>query len=79
MPINFVIAHTLYRLLTTKACFKLTDKDLPFVRPDRILHNGSKHGTQCRYIHWDVYISVVRIHIPLYILIKVPWVLNIST
>ena len=58
MPINFVIAHTLYRLLTTKACLKLTDKDLPFVRPGRILHNGSKHGTQCRYIHWDIYIYV---------------------
>ena len=46
MPINFVIAHTLYRLLTTKACLKLTDKDLPFVRPDRILHNGSIHTVQ---------------------------------
>ena len=55
MPINFVIAHTLYRLLTTKACLKLTDKDLPFVRPDRILHNGYTHGTKCHYIHWDVY------------------------
>ena len=58
MPINFVIAYTLYRLLTTKGCLKLTDKDLPFVRPDRILHNGSKHGTLRRYIHWDVYIFV---------------------
>ena len=60
MPINFVIAHTLYRLLTTKACLKLTDKDLPFVRPDRILHNGSIHTVQNVAIFIGMYTYMYR-------------------
>ena len=62
MPINFVIAHTLYRLLTTKACLKLTDKDLPFDRTDRILHNGPIHMVQNVAIFIVMYTYKSHIH-----------------